>query len=84
MDTDHYARLMASLAGEADRLRRAHALLLSHTIGDGWRGPARQQAEASLEHTLAGITAAISALDDAWSEARGAFREALSRSTVTG
>jgi hypothetical protein len=84
MDTQHYARMMASLAGEADRLRHTQAILRSYTVGDGWRGKAKRQAEASLADTVDSIGRAIALVDDAWGEARTAFREALSRSAVTG
>jgi hypothetical protein len=84
MDTDHWTRVMARLAAEADQLRRTHALLRGHVIGDGWRGPARREAEAALADTLDAIALSIAATDDAWSEARAAFRVALSQSAMTG
>ena len=84
MDAHHYARIMAGVAAEADRLRRTRELLLQHSVGPGWRGPSRRRAEEALADTRDSITTAIMACDRAWSEARAAYREALRQSAVMG
>jgi hypothetical protein len=84
MDSFGLARAAQTLSHEAWETTATLNVLRAHSVGDGWRGPARRQAEVELSDTLSLIQEAISAVERAETEARRRWREAVAASQLSG
>lgn len=84
MDTADYQRVIAALTREADTAHHQAAVVRQHTIGDGWQGRVRVEAEISLASCLDTIVRAEKALESAREDAVRAWRESLTTQSLLG
>lgn len=84
MDTADYHRVIGALGREADTVHHQAALLRQHTIGDGWQGRVRLEADISLASCIDSIDRAERALENALADVIRAWRESLSAQSFLG
>jgi hypothetical protein len=77
MDAHDFARLASLVVQERQTVNAALARFQTHTIGLGWRGLSRQQAESSRELAIEVAILSLAALDEAEQEAIRLWRAAL-------
>ena len=84
MDAHDYARLASLLSAERHAVTAALARFRAHDIGTDWRGRTRHEAHLALESAIDTCIRTLATLDEAESEARRLWREALSQSSLLG